>query len=55
MNEGLRDALKLTAAGAGGYIAARAKGRESESALAPSVLTTLTEWAARRNNEVAGG
>ena len=38
----------------GGIGRARAKGRESESALAPSVLTTLTEWAARRNNEVPG-
>jgi hypothetical protein len=31
---------------------ARAKGKESESALAPSILTTLTEGAARRNNEI---
>ena len=38
--------------GPGGIGRARAKGRESESALAPSVLTTLTEWAARRNNEL---
>ena len=38
--------------GPGGIGRARAKGKESESALAPSVLTTLTEWAARRNNEL---
>ena len=36
----------------GGIGRARAKGKESESALAPSVLTALSEWAARRNNEV---
>jgi NAD(P)-dependent dehydrogenase (short-subunit alcohol dehydrogenase family) len=36
----------------GGIGRKRAKGKDSESALAPSVLTTLTEWAARRNNEV---
>jgi NAD(P)-dependent dehydrogenase (short-subunit alcohol dehydrogenase family) len=38
--------------GPGGIGRASAKGRESESALAPSLLTTLTEWAARRNNEI---
>ncbi len=38
--------------GPGGIGRARAKGKDSESALAPSVLTTLTDWAARRNNEV---
>jgi NAD(P)-dependent dehydrogenase (short-subunit alcohol dehydrogenase family) len=38
--------------GPGGIGRARVKGKESESALAPSVLTTLTEWAALRNNEV---
>ncbi|HJQ33514.1 MAG TPA: SDR family NAD(P)-dependent oxidoreductase [Pyrinomonadaceae bacterium] len=38
----------------GGIGRKRAKGKDSESALAPSVLTTLTEWAARRNNELAG-
>ena len=38
--------------GPGGIGRARARGKESESALAPSVLTTLTEWAARRNNEL---
>jgi len=36
----------------GGIGRARAKGRESESALAPSFLTALSESAARRNNEV---
>jgi NAD(P)-dependent dehydrogenase (short-subunit alcohol dehydrogenase family) len=41
--------------GPGGIGRARAKGRDSESALAPSVLTALSEWAARRNNEVVGG
>jgi short-subunit dehydrogenase len=41
--------------GPGGIGRARAKGRESESALAPSVLTTLTEWAAQRNNEMVQG
>jgi short-subunit dehydrogenase len=38
--------------GPGGIGRARAKGKESESALAPSVLTALTESAARRNNEL---
>jgi NAD(P)-dependent dehydrogenase (short-subunit alcohol dehydrogenase family) len=38
--------------GPGGIGRARAKGKESESSLAPSILTTLSEWAARRNNEV---
>jgi NAD(P)-dependent dehydrogenase (short-subunit alcohol dehydrogenase family) len=41
--------------GPGGIGRARAKGKESESALAPSVLTTLTERAARRNNEIFEG
>src|SRR5919112_1086881 len=36
----------------GGIGRKRAKGRDSESALAPSVLTMLTEWAAQRNNEM---
>jgi NAD(P)-dependent dehydrogenase (short-subunit alcohol dehydrogenase family) len=36
----------------GGIGTKRAKGKESESPLAPSVLTTLSERAARRNNEV---
>src|SRR2546423_2196253 len=36
----------------GGIGRKRAKGKESESALAPSILTTLSDWAARRNNEV---
>jgi NAD(P)-dependent dehydrogenase (short-subunit alcohol dehydrogenase family) len=39
----------------GGIGRSRAKGKESESALAPSILTTLSEWAARRNNEVREG
>ena len=38
--------------GPGGIGKRRAKGAESESALAPSVLTALTEQAAARNNEV---
>jgi short-subunit dehydrogenase len=38
--------------GPGGIGKRRAKGAQSESALAPSVLTALTEWAAARNNEV---
>src|SRR5437763_715573 len=38
----------------GGIGRKRAKGRESESALAPSILTTLSDGAARRNNEVRG-
>jgi len=40
--------------GPGGIGRKRAKGKESESALAPSILTTLSDWAARRNNEVRG-
>jgi short-subunit dehydrogenase len=39
--------------GPGGIGKQRAPGKESESWAAPSVLTTLTEHAARRNNEVA--
>jgi NAD(P)-dependent dehydrogenase (short-subunit alcohol dehydrogenase family) len=39
--------------GPGGIGRRRAKGRESESALAPSLLTTLSDRAALRNNEVA--
>jgi NAD(P)-dependent dehydrogenase (short-subunit alcohol dehydrogenase family) len=38
--------------GPGGIGRKRAKGKESESSLAPSILTTLSDWAARRNNEV---
>ncbi|HZB44509.1 MAG TPA: SDR family NAD(P)-dependent oxidoreductase, partial [Pyrinomonadaceae bacterium] len=38
--------------GPGGIGKRRAKGKESESALAPSVLTALSERAAVRNNEV---
>ena len=41
--------------GAGGIGRRRAKGKESESALAPSLLTTLSDRAALRNNEVAEG
>jgi short-subunit dehydrogenase len=37
--------------GPGGIGTASAKGKDSESALAPSVLTALTEKAASRNNE----
>jgi NAD(P)-dependent dehydrogenase (short-subunit alcohol dehydrogenase family) len=36
----------------GGIGRARLKGKESESALAPSILTMLNERAARRNNEM---
>jgi NAD(P)-dependent dehydrogenase (short-subunit alcohol dehydrogenase family) len=39
--------------GPGGIGRRRAKGKESESALAPSLLTTLSDRAALRNNEVA--
>jgi NAD(P)-dependent dehydrogenase (short-subunit alcohol dehydrogenase family) len=38
--------------GPGGIGRKRAKGKESESALAPSLLTTLSDWAAERNNEI---
>src|SRR5215212_8582774 len=38
--------------GPGGIGRSRARGKDSETSLAPSVLTTLTEWAARRNNEL---
>ena len=41
--------------GPGGIGRARAKGKESESALAPSLLTTLSDRAALRNNEAAEG
>ncbi len=41
--------------GPGGIGRRRAKGRESESSLAPSLLTTLSDRAALRNNEVAEG
>jgi hypothetical protein len=40
--------------GPGGIGTKRAKGKDSESPLAPSVLTTLSERAARRNNEYSG-
>lgn len=39
--------------GPGGIGKRRAKGKDSESGLAPSLLTALSEGAARRNNEVA--
>src|SRR5262249_33828799 len=35
----------------GGIGTQRAQGSESESSLAPSMLTTLGDYAARRNNE----
>jgi NAD(P)-dependent dehydrogenase (short-subunit alcohol dehydrogenase family) len=41
--------------GPGGIGRKRAKGKESESALAPSILTALSERAAVRNNEVPAG
>jgi NAD(P)-dependent dehydrogenase (short-subunit alcohol dehydrogenase family) len=41
--------------GPGGIGRKRAKGKESESSLAPSLLTTLSDRAALRNNEVAEG
>ncbi|HST53425.1 MAG TPA: SDR family NAD(P)-dependent oxidoreductase [Pyrinomonadaceae bacterium] len=40
--------------GPGGIGRKRAKGKESESAVSPSLLTILNEWAAQRNNEVVG-
>lgn len=39
--------------GPGGIGRRRARGRESESTLSPSVLTTLGDSAAQRNNEIA--
>jgi short-subunit dehydrogenase len=39
--------------GPGGIGAGRALGKESQTPLAPSVLTTLTDQAAQRNNEIA--
>jgi NAD(P)-dependent dehydrogenase (short-subunit alcohol dehydrogenase family) len=38
--------------GPGGIGRKKAKGKESESSLAPSLLTTLSDWAAQRNNEM---
>jgi NAD(P)-dependent dehydrogenase (short-subunit alcohol dehydrogenase family) len=38
--------------GPGGIGRRKASGKESESTLAPSILTTLTDWAALRNNEI---
>jgi hypothetical protein len=40
--------------GPGGIGERRVTGAESESAAAPSVLTTLSDRAAERNNEVGG-
>jgi NAD(P)-dependent dehydrogenase (short-subunit alcohol dehydrogenase family) len=37
--------------GPGGIGRKRVKGKDSESAVAPSILTTLSDWAAQRNNE----
>lgn len=54
--EATADMLALAARllpGPGGIGRQRAKGKESESALAPSVLTALSDRAALRNNEVA--
>jgi hypothetical protein len=45
-------ANKLVLPGPGGIGEREAKGKESESALSPSWLTTLNERAAVRNNEV---
>ncbi|HEY0003202.1 MAG TPA: SDR family NAD(P)-dependent oxidoreductase [Pyrinomonadaceae bacterium] len=39
----------------GGIGRKRAKGKDSASSLSPSWLTTLTEWAAQRNNEMQTG
>jgi NAD(P)-dependent dehydrogenase (short-subunit alcohol dehydrogenase family) len=39
--------------GPGGIGRKRAKGKESESAASPSLLTVLSDWAAQRNNEVS--
>jgi len=52
---GLVNMLLPGARGEDSIGARRAKGRESESGWSPSVLTTLTESAAERNNEVARG
>jgi NAD(P)-dependent dehydrogenase (short-subunit alcohol dehydrogenase family) len=41
--------------GPGGIGKRRAKGKESESAISPSILTALTEEAARENNEIETG
>lgn len=38
--------------GPGGVGTERVKGKDSESAFAPSVLTTLSDQAAVRNNEI---
>jgi hypothetical protein len=47
---GIVNGLLLPAAG--GIGRARAKGRDSQSALAPSALTALSERAAAKNNEM---
>ncbi|HEY9283239.1 MAG TPA: SDR family NAD(P)-dependent oxidoreductase, partial [Pyrinomonadaceae bacterium] len=52
---GLVNMLLPGARGEGSIGARRAKGKESESGWSPSVLTTLTESAAERNNELARG
>ena len=52
---GLVNMLLPGARGEGSIGARRAKGKESESGWSPSVLTTLTEDAAARNNELARG
>jgi NAD(P)-dependent dehydrogenase (short-subunit alcohol dehydrogenase family) len=39
--------------GPGGIGRKRAKGKDSESAASPSLLTVLSDWAAQRNNEVS--
>jgi len=54
--EATADMLALAARllpGPGGIGRRRAKGKESESTLAPSILTTLNDRAAVRNNEMA--
>jgi hypothetical protein len=52
-SRGLGLVLARELAGHGGIGKQHALGKESESWAAPSVLTTLTERAARRNNEMA--
>ena len=50
----LLDLVNRLLPGPGGIGTARAKGSHSTSALAPSWLTVLSNWAAQRNNELAG-
>lgn len=45
-------ANRMLPAPGGGIGRKKLKGKDSESALAPSILTTLSDWAARRNNEI---